>query len=139
VSIELVPLCNATVELRDPLFIPNGPAGTRMIVEVASATLEGDRMRGKLKGVAAADWLAMAPDGVGTLDVRALWETDDGALIFMAYKGRTDVSKPGVAPLYIAPLFETGDDRYRWLNLVQAVGKGKLDGQTLTYEVFEIR
>ena len=37
------------------------------------------------------------------------------------------------------PLFETGDDRYRWLNRVQAVAKGVLDGLALTYEVCEVR
>lgn len=32
-----------------------------------------------------------------------------------------------------------GDDRYRWLNRVQAVAKGVLNGLTLTYEVCEVR
>ena len=39
---------------------------------------------------------------------------------------------------YVAPVFETGDPRYAWLNAVQAVGKGKLtlaaDGGRLDYE-----
>jgi hypothetical protein len=43
------------------------------------------------------------------------------------------------APVYTAPRFETGDERYAWLNRVQAVAKGELDGTTLTYEVFEVR
>ena len=45
----------------------------------------------------------------------------------------------GRAPVYIAPRFDTGDDRYRWLNGVQAVGKGRFDGRTLTYELCEVR
>ena len=29
--------------------------------------------------------------------------------------------------------------RYAWLNTVQAVGKGELDGSNLTYEWYEVR
>jgi hypothetical protein len=36
-------------------------------------------------------------------------------------------------------LYETGDERYAWLNRIQAVAKGTLDGQTLTYEIAEVR
>ena len=64
---------------------------------------------------------------VGTLDVRALLETDDGALIYTWYHGRLDLSQgPGTSPAYAAPLYETGDERYAWLNLIQAVAKGEL-------------
>ena len=44
-------------------------------------------------------------------------------------------------PSTIAPVFETGDPRYSWLNEVQAVGKGILsaDLTTLDYEICEVR
>ena len=138
-SIELIPLATMVVELADPLVLPNTPAGTRVIVEVKSFTVEGDRLRGKNKGVAAADWLTIGPDGTGTLDVRATMETDDGALIFAYYQGRRDFSLGLEAPLYTAPKFETGDERYAWLNKIQAVAKGALDGSMLTYEIYEVR
>ncbi len=93
-TIELVPLMTATINLREPIMLPNTPSGTRLIIEVASATFEGDRIRGKQKGVAAADWLTVGPEGTGTLDVRATLETDDGALIYSCYRGRLDVSQP---------------------------------------------
>jgi hypothetical protein len=140
VTIELVPLCTATINLREPFMLPNTPSGTRLIVEVASATFEGERIRGKQKGMAAADWLTVGPDGTGTLDVRATLETDDGALIYSFYRGRLDASQPvGSAPIYAAPLYETGDERYAWLNKIQAVAKGKTDGQILEYEIYELR
>lgn len=66
-----------------------------MIFEVESGRLEGDRIRAKLKGRAAADWLTVGPDGTGALDVRALVETDDGALVFIQYSGRVDASRRG--------------------------------------------
>ena len=137
-AIELVPLMNVEIALTDPLIVGEGPAGNRLIFEVASAKFDGERLRGTHKGNAGADWLTICADGTGTLDVRALLETDDGALIFVQYGGRTDVGTPN-APIYAAPTFETSDQRYRWLNKVQAVAKGTLDGSTLTYEIYEVR
>jgi hypothetical protein len=136
-TLELLPLATMTAVLDTPFVLDGTPAGNRWIFEVASARIDGDRIRGTLKGRAAADWLLVAPDGTGMLDVRALIETDDGALVFVQYQGRVDVTAGG--PTYATPRFETGDDRYRWLNKVQAVAKGTLDGTTLTYELYELR
>lgn len=138
-SIELVPLTTAVITLSAEQFVlPNTPSGTRMIAEVDDAVLDGERLSGKLKGRAAADWLTITADGIGTLDVRATFETHDGALVFTTYRGRSDFSRPGNA-IYAAPLYDTGDERYAWLNRIQAVAKGSLDGQTLTYEIYELR
>lgn len=137
-AIELVPLCEVEVTLAEPIVVGPGPAGTRLIGEVRSARASG-RLTGSLKGNAAADWLLLQ-GGVGLLDVRVTIETDDGAVIFAQYNGRMDVSEGiGGKPVYVAPRFETGDPRYAWLNLVQAVGKGQLSGTTLRYEWYEVR
>ena len=136
-ALELIPLGTITAELSSPFVLSDTPVGGRWIFEVESAVVEGDRISAKLKGNAAADWLVVAPDGTGALDVRLLVETDDGALIFVQYNGRVDVAAGG--PTYATPRFETGDDRYRWLNKIQAVAKGTLDGSTLTYELYELR
>ena len=137
-SIELVPLGTMTAVLAQPFVLSDTPVGSRWIFEVEDATVEGERIRGKLKGRAAADWLVVGPDGTGTIDVRALIETDDGALVFVQYHGRVDVGSGG-GVTYATPRFETGDEHYRWLNKIQAVGKGILDGNTLTYELYELR
>jgi hypothetical protein len=138
-SIELVPLCTMVAELADPMILANTPSGTRVIVEVKSFTVDGERLKGTNKGSAGADWLTIGPEGTATLDVRATMETDDGVLIYVYYQGRRDFSESMDAPLYTAPKFETGDERYGWLNKIQAVGKGVLDGSTLTYEIYEVR
>jgi len=137
-SPELVPLATMTAELRRPFVLTGTPIGERRIFEVSSGSITGYRINGSMKGSAAADWLVVGPDGTGTLDVRALVETDDGALVFIQYTGRVDVTVAD-APVYSTPRFETGDDRYRWLNKIQAVGKGRFDGTTLTYELCEVR
>jgi hypothetical protein len=141
-TIELVPLCTARLRLAEPLMLPDGPSGTRVIVEVEEFVMEGERLRARQKGKAAADWLTVNPALLGTIDVRALLETDDGALIYTSYTGRLDLSAgPGTSPAYSAPLYETGDERYAWLNKIQAVAKGTVGdgGHTLDYEIAEVR
>ena len=137
--LELVPLGRMTAVLRAPHVVAGTPAGDRWIFEVERAWFDGDRLRGTVTGRANADWMVVGPDGTGSLDVRALMTSDDGALIFVHYTGRVDVSAGPGAPVYATPRFDTGDERYRWLNPVQAVAKGSFDGTTLTYDVYELR
>jgi hypothetical protein len=139
VPLTLVPLGRMIAVLRAPIVLSGTPGGDRMIFEVASGRLVGDRLNATITGSANADWFTIGPDGTGSLDVRVLAETDDGALVFIHYTGRTDLSANGGAPIYAAPRFDTGDDRYRWLNVVQAVGRGHLVGDTLTYDLYELR
>jgi len=41
--------------------------------------------------------------------------------------------------IYAAPLFHTGDERYAWLNRVQAVAKGTFPERgKLVYEIYEL-
>ena len=140
---ELVPLASAVVSLAPPILIPGGPHGTRLIVEVTAFEMEGERIRASQKGVAGADWATATPDGkLGTVDVRLTLETDDGAAIYTHYNGRIDTSEGfGARPIYAAPLFETGDHRYTWLNSIQAVAKGFLspDLSRIDYEMYELR
>jgi hypothetical protein len=142
VSVEpllLVPLGRMRAVLQAPRVLPGTPAGDRWIFEVDDGSFDGERLRGTVTGGANADWMVVGPDGTGSLDVRVLMETHDGALVFVHYTGRVDVSAPARRPVYATPRFDTGDDRYRWLNRVQAVAKGTFDGTTLSYEVYELR
>jgi hypothetical protein len=141
-TIELVPLCTATIRLAEPFFLPETPNGTRVIAECRSFDVTGERLTAHLKGAAAADWLTLDGRAQGTLDVRVLLETDDGALVFVTYRGRIDLSAgPDAATSYAAPLFDTGDERYLWLNSIQAVAKGTLSdgGATLVYDIAAAR
>lgn len=135
----LVPLATIVVELRPPALIGDFSPGTRVLFEVAEGLVDGDRLQGKVAGNANGDWLRVAPGGVGHVDVRMLVETHDGAQILMQYSGRTDLNQGGAAPVYVAPTFETFDERYTWLNGIQAVGKGTLVDQTLTYVLSEVQ
>jgi hypothetical protein len=132
-TIELVPLCTATVTLAPPE--PVSPSLT--IAEVTALEAVGDRLRATLHGNAAADWLKTSPEGYGTLDVKVTLRTDDGALIHAAYYGRLQLDTMTV---YAAPQFHTGDERYLWINRIQAVAKGTFnDDAQLVYEMYEVR
>jgi len=139
-AIELVPLCEIDITLRDEqVMVGQGPAGFRVVAEVDAVVVEGERLRGVAKGLSGGDWLTVV-DGICTVDVRMTIETHDGAVVYVAYTGRSDFREgPGVHPIYAAPKFETGDERYAWLNLVQAVSKGTFDGTHVRYEVSEVR
>jgi hypothetical protein len=116
------------------------PVGTRIIQEIVSARLEGERVNASLRGNAAADWLSVDAQGVATFDIRMTLETDDGAVLYLSYEGRADWSEGmGKAPVYVAMRFEAGDERYRWLNALQPVGKGTMaEGGGLLYEICEL-
>lgn len=131
-TLELKPLFTCTVSLAPTINI----SSSVVIGEVTGAVITGERVNGRMKGNAAADWLRVSPEGYGTLDVKITYETDDGALIHATYSGRLLFDTMTV---YAAPLFHTGDERYLWLNRVQAVAKGSFqpDG-TLVYEMYEL-
>jgi cytochrome P450 len=139
-SLELIPLATATLEVGAPVFISNGPKGTRVVADITSTVWEGERLRATQIGAASADWALIALDGTAAIDVRTTLETDDGAIVFVSYQGRSDYSLAGAGPVYAAPVFETGDERYAWLNKVQAIARGTTDGLTkLVYDVYEVR
>lgn len=139
-AIELVPLCTIRIQLKPPIDVGAGPAGTRMITEVASAEFTGDRLTGELLGAAAADWSVLSADGTGTVDARLTVRTRDSATVFVQYNGRLDASRGFPVSVCVAPRFETGDERYAWLNRIQAIGKGVLNADlSLDYEWYEPR
>lgn len=132
-TLELIPLCTATVSLAETFSV----SPTMAIGEVTAVRMEGDRIQANQFGVAAADWLRIDPAGFGTLDVKLTVKTDDGAIIYAAYSGRLDF---GTMTANATPLFHTGDERYAWINRIQAVAKGTFTAPgTLVYEMFELR
>lgn len=131
--LELVPLCTITVAIGDAVRV----SSTMMIGEVAGLTVEGERLSGTMVGRAGADWLRLVDGSAGVVDVRLTMKTHDGAVVFVSYNGRVNFST-GTA--YTAPTFHTGDERYRWLNDIQAVAKGTFASPTtIVYELYEVR
>lgn len=139
---ELIPLCTAQFEVDPPLQFGKTPTGQRSQSDIRTAVFEGERFRATLAGTAS-DWLILAGD-IGTIDVRMALRTDDGVLVGLRYTGKLDVSDPGHRASRVAATFETGDERYRWLSRIQAVGKSVLERQpgqdwTVRYDFYELR
>ncbi len=138
-QIELHPLGKIEAQLGEPVPVGRGPLGSRVVIDVTSVTLTGDRINAELATNDAADWATFSEDGtVAALDVRLTLKTDDGALIYVEYTGRMNVETGLIA---VAPTFQTGSERYAWLNSVQAVSAGQVDPESgiLVYTMYEAR
>jgi hypothetical protein len=141
-DLEILPLATMQIVMAPPLILDGTPAGTRVVVEFEQVVWSGERLRAKTRGRTSGDWLTIGPDQTACLDFRMLLETDDGALVYVHGLGRTDSARlMQGAPNYFTMSFETGDDRYRWLNRIQAIAKGCLgaDPRQITYQVYEAR
>jgi len=137
--ITLAPLCTLTLTLASAVNVGNTPVGQRMVAEITSATAAG-RLSGRL-AAGSADWLTMTAGGLVLPDVRLAIRTDDRAVVLIRYSGRLRFTPGQESVAVIAPVFETGDAEYLWLNEVQAVGKGTLsaDLSRVDYEIFEVQ
>ncbi|MBT3535273.1 MAG: DUF3237 domain-containing protein [Rhodospirillaceae bacterium] len=144
-------LFEMSAELSGMRDLGQTPVGNRRVAEVGGGTFEGPRLRGKILPAAAGDWLIFRPDGVLQLDVRLTLETDDGAYIYMTYRGvrhgpedviaRLNAGEDVDASEYYfrtAPFFETGAEKYAWLNSIICVGTGHRLPAGPVYRVFEV-
>jgi hypothetical protein len=137
--------------LAPTLAIGENPHGNRQIVPVTGGSFEGPRLKGQVLA-GGGDWLLVRPDGVGEIDVRATLQTDDGALIYVTYRGyltnilellpRWAAGEPIPHEEYylmITPYFETSAAQYAWLQQVVAIGMGSLIQGGVSYQVFAVR
>ncbi len=115
--------------------VKNGPQGTRLVASVGGGTFSGVRLNGTVVPPGG-DWVTSRNNKTMQLDVRLLLITDDDVPILMQYKGIGNLETGTVTS---APQFETGGERYLWLNDVQAIGKGTLgsDGG-VSYEIYSV-
>ena len=138
-TIELHPLGRIEAQLAEPVLVGPGPKGSRVVIDVTSVKLTGERINAELATNDAADWATFGEDGtVAALDVRLTLRTDDGELIYVEYHGRMNVATGLIA---VAPTFQTGSERYGWLNGIQAVSAGQVDQESglLIYTMYEAR
>ncbi len=129
---ELLFTMFATLEA--PQQIGKTHEGTRSVFYATGGTIDGPKIKGTvLPG--GGDWFRLREDGIGELDVRATFETDDGALIYTHYRGVTN-GKTGY--FRTTPRFETSSEKYQWLTQLVAVGVGKAGGGGVSYTVYHI-
>jgi len=110
-------------------------AGHTRIAPVSGGTFSGPGLNGTvLPG--GADWITQV-SGHSALDVRITLQTDDGAHIYMTYRGIVHNGENG---LYwrVTPLFDTTSEEYDWVNHVICVGKSKQVEGKVAYDIFRI-
>jgi hypothetical protein len=139
-------------DLGTPQPVGAGPFGNRGIIPVLGGTFEGPRMRGTIATPPAGEWGLTRHDGVGRLDVRMTLRTHDDAYILVQYTGLMHGPAEAMARamtrgdsdgsdyyLRTTPTFETGHEKYLWLNKLVAVGYGQmLPGFKIKYRIYQI-
>jgi Protein of unknown function (DUF3237) len=144
-DVELVPSADSPGTI-------DSPWGATSIGYIASGKFRGPVLNGRvLPG--GGDWPALSTDGENSyqVNVRAVWETHDGARIYVQYYGFIAVPPqlasdhqslarldPSAYYFRTAPTFRTGDTRYRWLNKMLAVGIGRFTTSGLGYRIYRI-
>lgn len=140
-------LLEASIDLHPPEVVGAGPFGTRIIYLVKGGSFQGPRLRGTV--LSGGDWFLLRDDGVGELDVRGTFRTDDGALIYISYRGvlaapaeawerfrAGEEADPSQYYFRTAPRFETGDARYAWLNTSVCLGVGAVRPGGVRYRIY---
>lgn len=107
-------------------------------------------MKGEVRA-SGADWALIGSDGNLRLDVRAVFECDDEASIYVTYRARMEATEAIQRALegggstefgdnyFVSQIqFETGNERYAWLSNLMAIGEGKLKPGEVTYRVVAV-
>jgi hypothetical protein len=149
-------LATATVPVRTAPEIV-GPTPEGLIINwypAPGGVFVGPKIRATV-GVDGEHGMALRPDGVGIIGVRAMVTTDDGALVSVIYSGVLDLGKdafqraasgdlahlPWPGRVQIATRLLTAHPKYQWLNRLQCLGVGELRAAELifTYDLYAVR
>ena len=147
---ELRHLCDLKVELAPIMELGDAPRGKRRIIPITGGTVTGERLNGTILNLGA-DWQTILADGTAELDTRYSMETHDGALIdirnfgfrhgpaaVIAALARGEAVDPSRYYMRTHPRFETGDERYAWLNRIICVGTGSRQADHVRITFFEV-
>jgi hypothetical protein len=135
--IELI--CRATIDVASPKIIGRTPTGERRVVQILLGRFDG-RISGEvLPG--GADYQIITPEGISYLNAHYMIRTDDGALILVRNRGiRHGVVGDDPSKYYFrsTPQFETGDERYYWLNQIIAICSGARTPSSVLLDFYEV-
>lgn len=143
-------LCSMALSVEKAHLPGKTPIGNRRIIRVTGGKLEGERFNATVIP-GGDDWITVREDGTIIQDVRILLETDDGALILMTYRGirtgpkdvlqRLDNGEnvdPSEYYFRTAPIFETADERYAWLNRQLFISTGIRLPTGVQYSIYSV-
>jgi len=143
-------LYRMSLEVAPPLYLGATPQGRRLLFAFKGGRFEGPGLAGEVL-TTGGDWLIDRPDGAMVLDVRRTLRTNDGHFIYAFYRGlllaspavrqKMERGEPVAADeMYFrtTPVFETGSDKYGWLNRIISVGIGETTATGVLLTVFRV-
>ncbi|PLB46469.1 hypothetical protein P170DRAFT_477349 [Aspergillus steynii IBT 23096] len=111
-------LYTAYVECKGNLMEAAGPHGIRRAIPIVGGNFTGPRISGEILDLGA-DWGLVDPKtNIFSADTRYNLRTNDGADIFIQTAGPKSPS----GQLHLRLIFETGSEKYYWLNNIVAIG-----------------
>jgi len=113
--------------------------------------LSGPRIRATI-AMPGGDWYRVGLDGFGRPDVRVQFITDDQQLVLLHYKGLVQVTDAFTRAagsggttrfedqyMRMAMFFDTGADKYAWLNESLFVAEGRIAGaKEIEYRIHRV-
>jgi len=114
---KLIHLLTAAVTASGPIDIGPQPGGSRIIYPVTGGTFSGPKMNGTVLPVGA-DFSILRPGNKFSPDGIAVLRTSDGANILFKAQGYQAGEY-----VHCAVTFETGYEKYAWLNSVIAISQ----------------
>ncbi|WP_206068781.1 DUF3237 domain-containing protein [Nonomuraea composti] len=147
---NLEPLASFHVELDPILDLGDSPWGRRRVINIVGGSFEGPRLSGVvLPG--GADWQVVHADGAISVDTRYTLRTHDGALLYISTSGvrhgppevldrlaRGEEVDPSEYYFRLFCRFETGDERYLWLNRTLAVASAARAASAVRYDAYTL-
>jgi len=126
------------------------PYGNRRIFHFDGGSFEGPKLKGKVLPGGGGSSLIRRDEAL-EVDVRLILETEDRHQISMAWKGLRHGPNEVMDRLYrgesvdprsyyfrTTPYFETGSEKYGWMNRICAIATGSLGANARTLDVFQV-
>ncbi|WP_441247440.1 DUF3237 domain-containing protein [Kitasatospora sp. McL0602] len=124
--------------------------GRRRVINIIGGTFEGPRLSGVILP-GGADWQVLHADGMASIDTRYTLHTHDGAHLYLSTNGLRhgppevlrrlaagEQVDPGEYYFRLFCRFETGDERYQWLNRTLAVASAARTAEAVHYEAYTL-
>lgn len=127
------------------------PTGDKEYWEMSEGIITGDRINAKIASPGG-DWMNLPTDGYSRPDVRVQLITDDGEFILLSYTGLVQANETFVNAaannrstewddqyMRMVMKFETGAEKYRWLNQSLFIAKGRILGKNeIEYKIYRV-
>ena len=133
------------------IISPGEPQGTRVLIPIISGGIfqggEGFEDFKETIESPSSGWATMYEDGSGLqLKVNFVFKTEEGGVVLGYVEGRSErlqQNKNGVgssseAKIHSSISFETGVEKYKWMNKKVFMGKGRKDGDRVKINYYQI-